>query len=228
MIAPSLDANTIHSFTNDQRILDLAHRDLRRARAASQNIIPTSTGAVTNSGVLFNPQGEVVGQDRVAHPVSGGGRRCRQRTELIRRRKEARGNRTAGLKCGLTSFAKMKQMGVETPVFGFVSDYMARPAGGEIKHTQSSVDFIALLAKVLYGSVAAGTKREEALNLGAINPSALKMGRTLLTAGSLLDTGLRKLGALGLPLRPQLTGLGQPGGLGQAAGNCGAEHGVSL
>jgi 2-oxo-3-hexenedioate decarboxylase len=51
----------------------------------------------------------------------------------LRRRKEARGNKTAGLKCGLTSFAKMKQMGVETPVFGFVSDYMARPDGGEIK-----------------------------------------------------------------------------------------------
>ena len=51
----------------------------------------------------------------------------------LRRRKEARGNRTAGLKCGLTSFAKMKQMGVETPVFGFVSDYMSRPDGGEIK-----------------------------------------------------------------------------------------------
>ncbi len=51
----------------------------------------------------------------------------------IRRRKEARGIRTAGLKCGLTSFAKMKQMGVENPVFGFVSDYMARPDGGEIK-----------------------------------------------------------------------------------------------
>ena len=51
----------------------------------------------------------------------------------IRRRKEARGNKTVGLKCGLTSFAKMKQMGVETPVFGFVSDYMARPDGGEIK-----------------------------------------------------------------------------------------------
>ncbi len=50
----------------------------------------------------------------------------------IRRRKEARGQRTAGLKAGLTSFAKMKQMGVDTPVFGFVSDYMARPDGGEI------------------------------------------------------------------------------------------------
>jgi len=36
---------TIHSYTNDQRILDLPHKDLRRARAAAQNIIPTSTGA---------------------------------------------------------------------------------------------------------------------------------------------------------------------------------------
>jgi glyceraldehyde 3-phosphate dehydrogenase len=36
---------TIHSYTNDQRILDLAHKDLRRARAAFQNIIPTTTGA---------------------------------------------------------------------------------------------------------------------------------------------------------------------------------------
>jgi glyceraldehyde 3-phosphate dehydrogenase len=36
---------TIHSYTNDQRILDLAHKDLRRARAAAVNIIPTSTGA---------------------------------------------------------------------------------------------------------------------------------------------------------------------------------------
>ena len=36
---------TIHSYTNDQRILDLPHRDLRRARAAGQNIIPTTTGA---------------------------------------------------------------------------------------------------------------------------------------------------------------------------------------
>ena len=37
--------NTIHSYTNDQKILDQVHRDLRRARAAAANIIPTSTGA---------------------------------------------------------------------------------------------------------------------------------------------------------------------------------------
>src|SRR5436189_3351438 len=37
--------NTIHSYTNDQRILDQVHKDLRRARSAGVNIIPTSTGA---------------------------------------------------------------------------------------------------------------------------------------------------------------------------------------
>ncbi len=36
---------TIHAYTNDQRILDLAHKDMRRARAAALNIIPTTTGA---------------------------------------------------------------------------------------------------------------------------------------------------------------------------------------
>jgi glyceraldehyde 3-phosphate dehydrogenase len=36
---------TVHSYTSDQRILDLPHKDLRRARAAGQNIIPTTTGA---------------------------------------------------------------------------------------------------------------------------------------------------------------------------------------
>ena len=36
---------TVHAYTNDQRILDLPHKDLRRARAAAQNMIPTSTGA---------------------------------------------------------------------------------------------------------------------------------------------------------------------------------------
>lgn len=36
---------TIHSYTNDQRLLDLPHKDLRRARAAAENIVPTTTGA---------------------------------------------------------------------------------------------------------------------------------------------------------------------------------------
>ncbi len=44
---------TVHSYTNDQRILDLPHKDLRRARAAAQNIIPTTTGAAKAIGLIF-------------------------------------------------------------------------------------------------------------------------------------------------------------------------------
>ncbi|HOC94558.1 MAG TPA: type I glyceraldehyde-3-phosphate dehydrogenase [Candidatus Cloacimonadota bacterium] len=44
---------TIHSFTNDQRILDLPHKDLRRARAASMSMIPTSTGAAKAIGLVI-------------------------------------------------------------------------------------------------------------------------------------------------------------------------------
>ena len=45
--------NTIHSYTNDQRILDVAHKDPRRARAAGQNIIPTTTGAAKALGLVI-------------------------------------------------------------------------------------------------------------------------------------------------------------------------------
>ncbi|HOE27433.1 MAG: type I glyceraldehyde-3-phosphate dehydrogenase [Candidatus Aureabacteria bacterium] len=44
---------TIHSYTNDQRILDLPHKDLRRARAAAMNMIPTTTGAATAVGKVI-------------------------------------------------------------------------------------------------------------------------------------------------------------------------------
>jgi glyceraldehyde 3-phosphate dehydrogenase len=44
---------TIHSYTNDQRILDLPHKDLRRARAAALNIIPTTTGAAKAVGLVL-------------------------------------------------------------------------------------------------------------------------------------------------------------------------------
>src|SRR3989338_3356019 len=43
---------TIHSYTNDQKLLDLAHRDLRRARAAALSMIPTSTGAAKAIGLV--------------------------------------------------------------------------------------------------------------------------------------------------------------------------------
>ncbi|MCD6599305.1 MAG: type I glyceraldehyde-3-phosphate dehydrogenase [Dehalococcoidia bacterium] len=44
---------TIHSYTNDQKILDVFHRDLRRARTAATNIIPTTTGAARVVGVVI-------------------------------------------------------------------------------------------------------------------------------------------------------------------------------
>jgi glyceraldehyde 3-phosphate dehydrogenase len=44
---------TIHSYTNDQRILDLPHKDLRRARAAALSMIPTSTGAAKAIGLVL-------------------------------------------------------------------------------------------------------------------------------------------------------------------------------
>jgi glyceraldehyde 3-phosphate dehydrogenase len=44
---------TVHAYTNDQQILDLPHSDLRRARAAAANIIPTSTGAAKATGVVL-------------------------------------------------------------------------------------------------------------------------------------------------------------------------------
>jgi glyceraldehyde 3-phosphate dehydrogenase len=45
--------NTIHSYTNDQRILDVAHKDPRRARAAGLNIIPTTTGAARSLALVI-------------------------------------------------------------------------------------------------------------------------------------------------------------------------------
>ncbi|MDA8144961.1 MAG: type I glyceraldehyde-3-phosphate dehydrogenase [Thermaerobacter sp.] len=61
---------TIHSYTNDQRILDLPHKDLRRARAAAVNIIPTTTGAARAIGkVLPQLEGRMNGMSfRVPTP----------------------------------------------------------------------------------------------------------------------------------------------------------------
>jgi len=53
---------TIHSYTNDQQILDLPHKDLRRARAAALSIIPTTTGAAkATSLVLPEVKGKIDG-----------------------------------------------------------------------------------------------------------------------------------------------------------------------
>jgi glyceraldehyde 3-phosphate dehydrogenase len=53
---------TVHSYTNDQHILDLPHKDLRRARAAAMSIIPTTTGAAkATSLVLPELKGKIDG-----------------------------------------------------------------------------------------------------------------------------------------------------------------------
>jgi glyceraldehyde 3-phosphate dehydrogenase len=53
---------TVHAYTNDQNLLDLAHKDLRRARAAALNIVPSSTGAARATGlVLQSMQGKLDG-----------------------------------------------------------------------------------------------------------------------------------------------------------------------
>ncbi len=61
---------TIHSYTNDQRILDLPHKDLRRARAAAQNMIPTTTGAAKAVGLVIpDVAGKITGSSiRVPTP----------------------------------------------------------------------------------------------------------------------------------------------------------------
>ena len=63
---------TVHAYTNDQQILDQAHKDLRRARAAAENIIPTSTGAAKAVGqVIPSLNGKLHGM-ALRVPVSAG------------------------------------------------------------------------------------------------------------------------------------------------------------
>jgi glyceraldehyde 3-phosphate dehydrogenase len=63
---------TVHSYTNDQNILDLPHKDLRRARSAAENIIPTTTGAARAIGkVIPSVKGKMDGiAVRVPTPVA--------------------------------------------------------------------------------------------------------------------------------------------------------------
>ena len=97
--------NTIHSYTNDQKILDLPHKDLRRARAAAMSMIPTTTGAARAvSLVLPELKGKLDGfATRVPTPdgsmvdltVERGARRHRRRDQCRdegRSRRPARGH----------------------------------------------------------------------------------------------------------------------------------------
>lgn len=63
---------TVHSFTTDQSLHDQPHRDLRRARAASQSIIPTTTGAAKALTSIFPNLSEVIGGCGIRVPVPNG------------------------------------------------------------------------------------------------------------------------------------------------------------
>jgi len=63
---------TVHSYTTDQSLHDQPHRDLRRARAASQSIVPTTTGAAKALTKIFPKLGNVIGGCGIRVPVPNG------------------------------------------------------------------------------------------------------------------------------------------------------------
>jgi len=63
---------TVHSYTSDQSLHDKPHRDLRRARAASQSIIPTTTGAAKALTKIFPDLSEVIGGCGIRVPIPNG------------------------------------------------------------------------------------------------------------------------------------------------------------
>jgi len=63
---------TVHSYTGDQRLHDAPHKDLRKARAAALNIIPTSTGAAKALGKIFPDMEEKLGGCGIRVPVADG------------------------------------------------------------------------------------------------------------------------------------------------------------
>ena len=82
---------TIHAYTNDQQILDLPHKDLRRARAAAINLIPTSTGAAPAIGLVLpraegqgrRHLGPRTGPDRARSPTSSSSSRARRPSTTV-------------------------------------------------------------------------------------------------------------------------------------------------
>ena len=84
---------TIHAYTNDQVILDFPHKDLRRARAAAHNIIPTTTGAAKAIGLVH---ARAQGQARRLRDAGAGARPARPPTspsQLEPRGHQGRGQR---------------------------------------------------------------------------------------------------------------------------------------
>ena len=99
---------TIHSYTTDQRLLDAPHADLRRARAAAQSIVPTTTGAAKALTAIFPHLQSVIGGCGIRVPVQDGSltditftTRQKPREELILRELQSRAE---GMWKGLLAF----------------------------------------------------------------------------------------------------------------------------
>src|SRR5438067_11498246 len=63
---------TVHAYTNDQNLLDLVHKDLRRARGAAINIVPASTGAARATGLVLQSMKGRLDGTALRVPVSDG------------------------------------------------------------------------------------------------------------------------------------------------------------
>jgi glyceraldehyde 3-phosphate dehydrogenase len=73
---------TIHSYTNDQRILDLVHKDLRRARAAAINMIPTTTGAAKAVGLVIPKLQGIIRRDNTLEASNAACHVCDRRFSM--------------------------------------------------------------------------------------------------------------------------------------------------
>ena len=130
---------TIHAYTNDQKILDLPHKDLRRARAAAQNMIPTSTGAAKAIGqVLPDLKGKLDGL-AVRVPVMNG-----SLTDLVCRVKKA--TDVAGVNAAV-------QAAASGPLRGII-EYCTDPiVSSDVIGNPASSVFDALSTNVVGGSL---------------------------------------------------------------------------
>ena len=112
---------TVHAYTNDQRLADVPHKDLRRSRAAAENIIPTTTGAATAVGkVLPRLKGKLDGL-AMRVPVPDGSvvdLVCKLRADAVARRGQRRGARRGGRPAAPASSSTARRPLVSTDIVG--------------------------------------------------------------------------------------------------------------
>ncbi len=132
--------STVHSYTNDQKILDQVHGDLRRARAAAENIIPTSTGAARAVGLVIPElQGKLHG---VAFRVPTSTVSATDFTAVLRR------------KVSVTEVNNAFRQAAETGALAPVLEYCDAPlVSGDFKGNPHSCIFDSLSTMVMAGEM---------------------------------------------------------------------------